>query len=106
MAQFRKKPVVIQAWQWHGDFNQTLLGSGAPDWLVDSESVYGTLHVGKVRVVEDRGVGYLAIKTLEGEMTANPNDWIIKGIKGELYPCKPAIFEATYEPTDNKDGER
>lgn len=42
----------------------------------------------------------LLIKTLEGEMMADPGDWIIKGIKGELYPCKPDIFAATYEPVD------
>lgn len=40
----------------------------------------------------------LDVKTLEGMVTAIPNDWIIKGIKGEFYPCKPDIFEATYEP--------
>lgn len=38
------------------------------------------------------------IKTLEGVMTADKGDWIIKGVKGEFYPCKPDIFEATYEP--------
>lgn len=98
MTQYRKKPVVIEAWQWHGEQNRTLLGSGAPDWLADSESVYGTFHPGKVRVVEETdGKAYLTIKTLEGEMTANPGDWIIKGVKGELYPCKPDIFAATYE---------
>ena len=40
----------------------------------------------------------LVIPTLEGDMTASPGDWIIKGIEGELYPCKPDIFAATYEP--------
>ena len=45
------------------------------------------------------GGGYtLLIPTLEGEMTANKGDWIIKGVKGEAYPCKPDIFEVTYEP--------
>jgi len=42
--------------------------------------------------------GPIQVSTLEGQMTANPGDWIITGIKGELYPCKPDIFEATYEP--------
>lgn len=41
--------------------------------------------------------GKITIETLEGDMTASINDWIIKGIKGEFYPCKPDIFEATYE---------
>jgi hypothetical protein len=40
----------------------------------------------------------IRISTFEGEMTAQPGDWIIKGVKGELYPCKPDIFAATYEP--------
>lgn len=42
--------------------------------------------------------GTLEIRTLEGTMTASEGDWIIRGVKGELYPCKPDIFEATYEP--------
>lgn len=42
------------------------------------------------------------IATLEGIMTANPGDWIITGVKGEQYPCKPDIFEATYEPVDDR----
>lgn len=41
-----------------------------------------------------------AVDTLEGQMTASPGDWIIRGVKGEFYPCKPDIFEATYEPVD------
>ena len=40
----------------------------------------------------------IAIDTLEGEMHADPGDWIIRGVQGEFYPCKPDIFEATYEP--------
>lgn len=44
---------------------------------------------------------YIMIDTLEGRMKASLNDWIIKGIKGEFYPCRPDIFEATYEPVDN-----
>lgn len=42
--------------------------------------------------------GTLTIRTLEGDMTANKGDWIIKGVQGEFYPCKPDIFAATYEP--------
>jgi hypothetical protein len=71
MAKFRKKPVVIEATQWF------------PGTLMDG-------------VVERDGVG--VIKTLEGDMVASPGDWIITGVKGEKYPCKPDIFEATYEP--------
>lgn len=44
----------------------------------------------------------VVIETLEGTMAANPGDWIIKGVKGEFYPCKSSIFKATYEPMDEK----
>lgn len=47
----------------------------------------------------------LKIPTLEGTMIANPGDWIITGVKGERYPCKPDIFEATYEPVEGDDAE-
>lgn len=50
---------------------------------------------GRVRYPED---GTMLIDTLEGSMTARSGDWVIRGVKGELYPCKPDIFEATYEP--------
>jgi len=97
---YRKKPVVIEAWQWTGK-PLLLAEQDAPDWLSEVESVYGKFVVGKVRVVEESdGKAYLAVGTLEGEMTANPGDWIIKGVKGELYPCKPDIFAATYEPAE------
>lgn len=77
MGSFRKKPVVIEAWQ-----NLSGLGSLPPD---------------VVPLVTSRPDGTLAIKTLEGEMLAQPGDWVIRGVKGELYPCKPDIFLATYE---------
>ncbi|WP_422929019.1 hypothetical protein [Singulisphaera sp. PoT] len=47
---------------------------------------------------QGRIIGQLCIPTPEGVMLANPGDWIITGVKGEVYPCKPDIFEATYEP--------
>lgn len=94
MAKFRKKPVVIEAMQFPG-----LPSVGYPrdeieamerfdDWL---ESNQGDLKC------KYRGNSVI-IPTLEGEMTASPLDWIIRGVQGELYPCKPDIFEATYEP--------
>lgn len=71
---FRKKPVVIEATQWfkHGDHPAV---------------ISGTLS----------GMPVFFIETLEGEMLVSEGDWIITGIKGEMYPCKPDIFEATYE---------
>jgi hypothetical protein len=58
-----------------------------PDWM----------KAGSITASDD---GSLNIVTLEGVMRADPGDWIIRGVKGELYPCKPDIFAATYEPVD------
>lgn len=80
---FRKKPVVIDAVQWTGENQLDLLILGMPQ------------H----RFARKCG-GILAISTLEGIMSASPGDWIIKGVQGEFYPCKPDIFEATYEKAD------
>jgi hypothetical protein len=91
VGKYRKKPVVVEAVQWTGEW---LTQAGA--W-VNSEILKGEYRV--------QGI-YLYIHTLEGEMRAEPGDWIIKGVKGEFYPCKPDIFEATYEPTEEpSDGE-
>ena len=81
---FRKKPVVIEAKQW--------LGTNADEMheFIESQMSWHPITKG------------LYIHTLEGVMLANPADWIIKGIKGEFYPCKPDIFEATYEPVEDQ----
>ena len=62
-----------------------------PPWLVEAIRS-GLLY--------NNGVG-VCIKTLEGTMTVNPGDWIVRGIQGEIYACKPDIFEATYEEVVN-----
>ncbi len=84
MPKFRKKPVVIEAVQWNGSnhlITETFMkGSGA--YLDRNASPLGVIK----------------IPTLEGVMDASVDDWIIKGISGEFYPCKPDIFEKTYEP--------
>ena len=85
---FRKKPVVIDARLWDGDPFRMI------QWL---ESLNGNKH--NYRVAFDLGA-VMKIPTLEGEMTAQKGDWIICGVKGELYPCKPEIFEQTYEPAE------
>lgn len=82
VARFRKKPVEIEAVRFTGDNIQEIW-----DW-VGAGAVYGP--------VEDDPSAY--IDTLEGRHEARPGDWIIKGVQGEPYPCKPDIFEATYEP--------
>lgn len=89
MSKFRKKPVVIEAIQYTGE---RVAAVDVPLWLV------AAMHT---RVVTPSGDGEpeaLYINTLEGRMTVSVGDWIIRGVKGELYPCKPDIFEATYEP--------
>ena len=63
----------------------------------------GDVVAGRVRYPED---GTMLIETLEGVMCATPGDWIIRGVKGELYPCKPDIFAATYEPAGGDDASR
>lgn len=85
MAMFRKKPVVIEAYLITDD-DAT---QHTPKWLLDA------VIAGNVEMVNDKGA--VSIKTLEGTMTADVGDWIIQGVKGELYPCKPDIFAATYE---------
>lgn len=84
---YRKKPVVIEAWRVPADGKLT---EPAPQWLLEA--------ILKGVAIADRDAGSITIKTLEGKMVGNVGDWIIQGVKGELYPCKPDIFEATYEP--------
>lgn len=87
---FKKKPVVIEAVQFSHRFSW-------PDWFADAVSRNDVLVFNTGKFHNPNEICYAEIKTLEGIMTANDGDWIIKGIKGELYPCKPDIFEMTYE---------
>jgi hypothetical protein len=88
MALFRKKPVVIEAFQW----------TGGPDQTEDPEWACKALQDGTMRFENEGTSGVtLMINTLEGIHRANQGDYIIKGVKGEFYPCKPDIFEMTYE---------
>lgn len=92
---YRKKPVIIEAFQWTGDEHQ----KEDPVWIVEA------LKSGDVWFcVEPFGDGktitHMAIKTLEGVMEARFNDYIIRGVKGEIYPCRPNIFEMTYEKVE------
>lgn len=78
---FRKKPVEIEALLYTGD-NWVEIAN----WLRESDVRIGQDHTGKA-----------SIPTLEGTMYASPGDWIIRGVQGEFYPCKPDIFAETYE---------
>ena len=89
---FRKKPVVIEACL----FNTALQ---CTPWLTEAMlKPWG--NNGAVQIQEIGEKPLLLIWTLEGMMEANVGDWIIQGVKGEFYPCKPDIFEATYEPVE------
>lgn len=120
MKRYRKKPVVIEAVRWDGT------AEGATpiiDWILEGDgtaryvTLEPTLHSMACRC-DGRGIvprlhrsetcpetaptgggePVLAIDTLEGTMKASSGDWVIRGVQGEHYPCKPDIFEATYEP--------
>lgn len=89
---YRKKPVVIEAVQWDGTNHREMfnfLGGENTDYITAS-GVNFYIDWTKVE-------GGLIIKTLEGEHIASVGDFIIKGVQGEFYPCKPDIFEKTYE---------
>lgn len=85
MSRWRKKPVEVEAVRWAGDN-----WSEVYDWIMKHGPD-----------MQDPGIhrrGHeITISTLEGEMTASVGDWIIKGVKGEFYPCKPDVFETSYE---------
>src|SRR5215471_12055141 len=80
---FRKKPVVIKAVRWTGTNWNEIAAFHRGDHFTTTTKPDGV---------------YLNIATLEGTAQAMPGDWIIEGVKGEVYPCKSDIFEATYEP--------
>ena len=83
MARFRKKPIEVEAVQWHG-------------------FAYGPHDLG-IASLDPPGEGYGRgwIDTLESGHLVRPGDWIITGIRGERYPCNPEIFAATYEPVED-----
>jgi hypothetical protein len=88
---YRKRPVLIEAMKWDGT------ATGATpiiDWILSGD--------GTARYDGDGPASVLAIDTLEGTMAGWSGDYIIKGVQGEFYPCKPDIFEATYEAVDDE----
>ena len=87
MAKFRKKPVVIEAVQWlNGQISET------PEWIGKALGKNMDEEGAMIRIGNE-----VRIATLEGEMTASDGDWLIQGVSGEIYPCKPDIFAKTYE---------
>ncbi len=95
-SQYRKKPVTITAVQWTGENLKTVTE------FIDVKPEISSMIAGMMwdRYEEAVSKNGLKIPTLEGVMSANIGDWIIRGIKGEYYPCKPDVFAATYEPAE------
>ncbi len=89
---YRKKPVVIEALQFTRESLKEccdFLGNDLEEWGMDSD---------------DRGC-YLLIRTLEGSHRASLGDYLIRGVKGEMYPCKPDVFKMTYDPVEGVSAE-
>lgn len=95
---YRKKPVIIEAVQWTGDFDKLKEHS----WIREAiEKVFIRSYYASINDPPRA----LLIDTLEGEMTAKLGDFIILGVKGEIYPCREDIFKMTYESAEGKEGE-
>lgn len=91
MTKYRKKPVEVEAFKFYVD--------AFPDWFTNAVTENEViLH--DCNHKKSFKVSRCEIKTLEGTMVAHEGDYIVKGVKGELYPCKPEIFEATYEKAE------
>lgn len=86
-SRFQKRPVEIEAWQ--NDNTSAWVASQIAEWCG-----------GRYRKNELDHGSRIEIDTLEGTMTASLGDWVIKGVQGEFYPCKPDIFEATYKAVE------
>ena len=84
IEKYTKKPVAIEAIRWTGENLGEVIAF-----------VGDHLHV-------ESGISVLFIETLEGRLLVSPDDFIIKGVKGEFYPCKPDIFRATYDPVSGQ----
>lgn len=91
MAKYRKRPIIVDAEQWIPSFDwKTMQGGYIPDGC---RGPFHSLIGSKI---------FLTIETPEGDMMVDPMDWIITGINGERYPCKPDIFAATYDKVEDE----
>ena len=107
MMRFRKKPLEIEAeqlrWDNWSQVCELLMHGDVPP---NGGRACGLTHAEAAELFPNAGVDtehegliiYALVPTLEGDRLATEGDWIIRGVKGELYPCKPDVFEATYEP--------
>jgi hypothetical protein len=95
MAQYRKKPVVIEAFQMTEARRATNVDW--PGWMHRAWNIGREQPGALYPTIEGTGDGTLSIRTLEGEQLVSWGDWIIQGVLGEIYPCKDEIFRLTYE---------
>lgn len=95
MPKYRKKPVVIEAWKWEGG----TLGDAERFWNEVHGGTYGFCSSG-FRYGQINGATGIIIPTLEGDHVLEAGNYLIRGVKGELYPCRADIFKATYEAVD------
>lgn len=93
-----KKPVEIEAIQWNGENHREMFNFLTNNTKTDEPM---TTYEDSFYIDHNKVYGGLVIRTLEGEHLASVGDYIIKGIKGEFYPCKPDIFEMTYEKVND-----
>lgn len=85
---FVKKPIVVEAFRWAGGEDMTDL----PEWFRDG------MAGGVVAFCTMFGVRNISFEVSGGTVYAAPGDWVIRGVEGEIYPCQPSVFEATYSP--------
>lgn len=89
MAKYRKKPIVIEAWEIPLDEEDTT--REIPIWVIEA------ITAGVIKLISPEDSSKVSVQTKEGPLHTSPGNWIIKGIQGELYPCDKEIFLATYE---------
>ena len=95
---YRKKPVVIEAIQWNGNNLKEVMEFICSEFSYEENTDYVTNKFNYRKVTKK-----LSINTLEGKMEVSEGDYIIKGIKGEFYPCKPDIFINTYDEVEENE---
>jgi hypothetical protein len=101
MGRFRKRPLEVEAVRFVEVTPEAVISWGdvVPAWLQDGLDK-SPLQDGAVFVLDYGSECRVLVRTLEGPLQVTPGDWVIKGTAGELYPCKPEIFAAIYEPAD------
>lgn len=96
ITKYRKRPVIVEVVQWTGNVNKEEINA-----FIGKDVAVELLSEAAYQAGQGLPLFNLIIPTLEGTMTASPNDYIIKGVEGEFYPCKPDIFHRTYEEVED-----